>query len=137
MAVVKPVLRIFDYQKAVAHYREWLGFSIDWEHKFDEDAPVYMQVSLGDIVLHLSEHSGDGTPGTNVFIDNVTGLAAFHQQLLGKKYKYNRPGLCVPFYDTSALELVVIDPFHNQLIFVERNGNSAELANGVKSSERL
>ena len=84
MAVVKPVLRIFDFEKAIAHYIEWLGFTIDWQHQFEPDAPVYLQVSLGDIVLHLSEHSGDGTPGTNVFIDNVSDLAHFHQKLLGK-----------------------------------------------------
>lgn len=85
-----------------------------------------MQVSRGDIVLHLSEHSGDGTPGTNVFIDNFEGLGEYHRELLDKKYKYNRPGINVPFYDEKALEVVVIDPFHNQLILVERNGVSKD-----------
>lgn len=121
MATVKPVLRIFHYQKAVDHYIGWLGFSIDWEHKFEGDSPVYVQISKGDIVLHLSEHSGDGTPGTNVFIDDFKDLAAYHNQLLEKKYKYNRPGISTPFYDDNALEVIVIDPFHNQLILVERN----------------
>lgn len=121
MALVKPVLRIFDYQRAIEHYINWLGFTIDWEHRFEEDAPVYMQVSRGDIVLHLSEHSGDGTPGTNVFIDNFEGLREYHHELINKKYKYNRPGINVPFYDSGALEVVFIDPFRNQLILVERN----------------
>lgn len=121
MATVKPVLRIFDYQKAIDHYITWLGFGIDWEHRFDADAPVYLQVSFRDIVLHLSEHSGDGTPGSNVFVDNFEGLAAYHQALLSKKYRYNRPGIEVPFFDEQALSVTVIDPFHNQLILVERN----------------
>jgi catechol 2,3-dioxygenase-like lactoylglutathione lyase family enzyme len=121
MAITKPILRIFDYQKAIAHYVDWLGFRVDWEHRFDDDAPVYLQVSYGDITLHLSEHHGDGTPGTRVFIDNFTGLASYHAALLEKKYKYNRPGINVPFYDENALEVTVIDPFHNQLILVERN----------------
>lgn len=127
MAVVKPVLRIFDYGRAVEHYVNWLGFSIDWEHRFEEGMPVYMQVSRGDVVLHLSEHSGDGSPATNVFIDNFEGLKAYHQELLQKKYKYNRPGIRVPFYDSNALEVVVIDPFHNQLILVERNVRTEEI----------
>ena len=121
MSTVKPILRIFEYQKAVGHYIGWLGFSIDWEHRFEEGSPVYMQVSCRDIVLHLSEHSGDGTPGTKVFIDDFEGLATYHQELLDKKYKYNRPGISAPFYDENALEVVVIDPFHNQLVLVERN----------------
>jgi catechol 2,3-dioxygenase-like lactoylglutathione lyase family enzyme len=121
MATVKPVLRIFDYQKAVDHYVHWLGFTIDWEHRFHADAPVYLQVSRGDVVLHLSEHSGDGTPGTNVFIDDFSGLESFHTALLAKQYKYNRPGIETPFFDEKALCVTVIDPFHNQLILVERN----------------
>jgi hypothetical protein len=121
MATVKPVLRIFDYQRAVDHYVGWLGFTIDWTHCFDDNAPIYMQVSFRDIVLHLSEHSGDGTPGTNVFIDDFTDLKAYQQELLARQYKYNRPGINVPFYDENALEVTVIDPFHNKLILVERN----------------
>jgi catechol 2,3-dioxygenase-like lactoylglutathione lyase family enzyme len=126
MATVKPVLRIFDYQRAIDHYVGWLGFRVDWEHRFHEDAPVYLQVSFRDIVLHLSEHSGDGTPGTNVFIDDFEELKAYHQELIDKHYKYNKPGLEVPFYDENALEIKVIDPFHNQLILVQRNVKKKE-----------
>lgn len=28
-----PIFRIFDYNKAVELYVDWLGFKIDWEHK--------------------------------------------------------------------------------------------------------
>lgn len=128
MATVKPVLRIFDYQKALDFYIHWLGFTIDWEHRFEEGAPVYLQISRGDIVLHLSEHSGDGSPGTHVFIDNFPELEAYHQQLLQKEYKYNRPGLDVPFYDENALQVKVGDPFHNLLILVQRNVKNAQRA---------
>lgn len=121
MSTTKPILRIFDYERAIAHYIDWLGFSIDWQHQFEENTPIYLQVSMGDLVLHLSEHSGDGTPGTRVFIDDFKGIEEYHRQLLEKKYKYNRPSLEVPFYDEQALSFTAIDPFHNQLIFVERN----------------
>ena len=125
MATMKPVLRIFDYGKAIAFYVHWLGFTVDWEHRFEDGMPVYLQVSRGDIVLHLSEHSGDGTPGSHVFIDDFKDLATYHQQLLQKQYPYNRPGIEVPFYDENAWEVKVVDPFHNLLILVQRNVKNA------------
>ena len=119
MATVKPILRIFDYDKALEFYIDWLGFRIDWEHR-PAGSPAYLQVSLGDVVLHLSEHHGDSSPGARVFIDDYQQLTAFQRQLLMKHYKYNRPGLDAPFYDPTALEMSVIDPFGNRLTFVER-----------------
>jgi catechol 2,3-dioxygenase-like lactoylglutathione lyase family enzyme len=122
MAITKPVLRIFDYSKAMEFYRDWLGFAVEWEYK-EEDTPVYLEVSLRGIYLHLSEHHGDATPGSRVFIDCFENLALYHKELLDKKYKYNRPGITVPFYDEHALEMTANDPFGNRLTFVERNLN--------------
>jgi hypothetical protein len=78
-----------------------------------------MQVSLGDVVLHLSEHHGDCTPGARVFISGFEGLAAYHKTLIDKKYKYNRPGLKNPFWNPEALSTEAIDPFGNRLTFNE------------------
>ena len=111
---VIPIFRIFDYAKTIEFYVDWLGFQIDWEHRFDENAPIYMQVSKGDIVLHLSEHHGDCSPGGKVFIE-CKGLEAYHKELIEKQYKYNRPGLEKAFWE--ALCMTVIDPFKNQLLF--------------------
>jgi catechol 2,3-dioxygenase-like lactoylglutathione lyase family enzyme len=119
MPVVKPILRIFDYAKAEEFYMHWLGFRVDWVYE-QEGLPVYLQVSMGDIVLHLSEHHGDASPGARVFIDDYINLQAYHQQLIDKDYKYNRPGIYVPFWDEGALEMTVHDPFGNRLTFVER-----------------
>jgi catechol 2,3-dioxygenase-like lactoylglutathione lyase family enzyme len=134
MATVKPVLRIFDYQRAIEFYVHWLGFRIDWEHRFEEGMPVYMQVSYGDIILHLSEHSGDGSPGTHVFIDDFSDLEVFHRQLLQKPYKYNRPGIEAPFFDENALWVKVGDPFHNLLILVQRNVKKVKSPNENSST---
>lgn len=111
---VIPILRIFDYAKAVEFYVDWLGFTIDWEHRFDDNAPIYMQISLGSIVLHLSEHHGDCSPGANVFI-TCTGLKEFHEAIIRKEYKYNRPGLKKTFYGTWCV--TVNDPFYNRISF--------------------
>ncbi|GJN78769.1 hypothetical protein PLIIFM63780_002278 [Purpureocillium lilacinum] len=60
---VTPILRIFDIVKADEFYVGYLGFNIDWEHRFGDNAPLYRQVSRGGLALHLSEHHGDGSPG--------------------------------------------------------------------------
>lgn len=65
-----PIIRIFDEAKAREFYLEFLGMSVDWEHRFEEGFPLYMQVSRGDLVFHLSEHSGDCTPGSKTFVNN-------------------------------------------------------------------
>jgi len=38
-----PIFRIFDIEKAREFYVGFLGFTVDWEARFDETAPVYMQ----------------------------------------------------------------------------------------------
>ena len=114
-----PILRIFDYAKAIEFYVNWPGFHIDWAHQ-PAATPLYMQVSLGSITLHLSEHHGDSSPGARVFIEGFQELYNFHEKLTDKAYRYNRPGLEVPFYDPAALEMTVTDPFSNRLTFVER-----------------
>jgi hypothetical protein len=116
MTKVIPIFRIFDYDKAIEFYINWLGFKIDWEDKTD-NLPIYMQVSLGDIVLHLSEHHGDCTPGSRVFISGFDNLAAYHKKLTDANYKYNRPGLKNPFWNPEALSMEVIDPFGSRLTF--------------------
>ena len=66
-----PILRMFDLDKAKDFYVGFLGFQVDWEHRFEPATPVYMQVSRGDCRIHLSEHHGDGTPGTATFYRNL------------------------------------------------------------------
>lgn len=114
---VIPILRIFDEAKAHEFYIGWLGFFIDWTHRFDENAPIYMQISNNGIVLHLSEHHGDCTPGAKVFIE-CAGVRELHQELNDKKYKYNRPGLVEEPWD--SISVTVVDPFMNRLVFNER-----------------
>jgi catechol 2,3-dioxygenase-like lactoylglutathione lyase family enzyme len=62
-----PILRIFDVAKAREFYEGFLGVHVDWEHRFEADAPVYLQVSRDGCVLHLTEHHGDCCPGWSGF----------------------------------------------------------------------
>ena len=40
-----PILRIFDIAKAREFYLEYLGYTVDWEHRFAPELPLYMQIS--------------------------------------------------------------------------------------------
>jgi hypothetical protein len=75
-----------------------------------------MQVSLGDCVLHLSEHYGDGSPGASIRIA-VKDLDGYHATLLAKAFKYARPGIQTMPWGTR--EMTVRDPSSNRLSFEE------------------
>ena len=111
-----PILRIFDLAKAREFYVGWLSFKIDWEHQFEENLPQYIQVSRGNLLLHLSEHHGDSTPGSAVFVE-MKGVEEFHREIIAKNYKYNHPGLESTPWKSKCVN--VIDPFGNRISFNE------------------
>lgn len=111
-----PLLRIFDVAKAREFYVEYLGFRVDWEHRFEPTAPLYMQVSRDTCVLHLTEHHGDCSPAGTVFV-RVTGIDDFHRELGATGYRYMRPGVERAPWNAKLME--VIDPFGNRLRFNE------------------
>jgi catechol 2,3-dioxygenase-like lactoylglutathione lyase family enzyme len=115
MSIV-PILRIFDIAKADEFYQGFLGFKVDWDHRFDDNAPLYRQVSRGDLILHLSEHHGDGSPGARLRV-MMRGVAEFHREISAKPYRYMRPGLEETPWGT--LETGAIDPFGNLIRFCE------------------
>ena len=116
LGAVTPILRIFDIAKAREFYVGFLGFEVQWEHRFDDNAPLYMAVGRDGCVLHLSEHHGDGSPGIAVRIQ-VEDIAALHRELTAKKYRFARPGLEETPWKTR--EVSVADPFGDQLHFYE------------------
>ncbi|RYP13143.1 hypothetical protein DL767_010902 [Monosporascus sp. MG133] len=114
---VIPILRVFDIAKADEFYLGYLGFKVDWDHRFDDNAPLYRQVSRGGLVLHLSEHHGDGSPGVHVRVA-MKGLVAYYGELQAKTYRYMRPGIeegSAP----GAKEMAVVDPFGNRITFCQ------------------
>ena len=116
-----PILRIFDEESAKSFYLDFMGFNLDFEHRFEADMPLYMGVSLDGLVLHLSGHFGDTTPGTRVYISVSDGLDDFARKLAEKRYKFARPG-CPEDTPWGSRELTVHDPFGNRLTFAERVG---------------
>jgi hypothetical protein len=111
-----PILRIFDVEKAREFYLGYLGFHVDFEHRFNNDAPLFMGISRGGVSIYLSEHYGDGTPGTHV-VARISGIDALHRELLAKNYKYFKPSIQRREWGTR--EMVVYDPFNNHIVFSE------------------
>ena len=67
MSVI-PVLRMFDVEATKDFYCNFVGMNVDWQHQHEENFPLYLQVSLGDNVIHVSEHYGDCAPGARIRI---------------------------------------------------------------------
>ena len=57
-----PVLRVINVGRAVAWY-ERLGFSQEWEHRFEPSFPAFVSIVRdGSVRVFLSEHDGDAKP---------------------------------------------------------------------------
>lgn len=110
-----PILRIFDLDKAREFYVDYLGFTWDWEHRFDPESPRYIQVSRDGVRLHLSEHHGDGTPGSALLV-TIADARAIHEELRNRDYPMLNPGI---ESDPWGLTVSVLDPFQNRITFHE------------------
>jgi len=111
-----PVLRILDAAKAREFYVDFLGFTVGWEHRFDGDAPLYMEVALDGCTIHLTEHHGDCIPGAAVRV-RTRDVDGYSQRLRDKNYRHARPGVEAKPWGTR--EMAITDPFGNTLIFVD------------------
>jgi len=117
MSKIIPLFRIFDYNKAVAFYIDWLGFEIIDKHSYGDNFPLYIQIRKGEIEIHLTEHHGDCSPGAKIMIENVDNLMDYHQALSKKDYKYNKPGIEQDPWNKDMQYIEVIDPFGNVIVF--------------------
>ncbi|GIZ13437.1 glyoxalase superfamily protein [Pseudomonas sp. NCCP-436] len=115
LAAAIPVLRSFDEGCARAFYIDYLGFVEDWAHRFEPALPLYLQVSRGDCVLHLSEHHGDCCPGAalRIFCADLDALLA---ELTGRDYGFARPAIVSQPW---GRDLTLTDPSGNRLIFTD------------------
>jgi len=111
-----PILRSFDETKAKEFYVDFLGFNIDWEHRFEDNFPLYMQLSKDGCIIHLSEHHGDSSPGASLRI-TTKNLDSYNRELIDKQYKNAKPGIQDMPWGTR--DMAISDPFGNKLIFNE------------------
>lgn len=110
-----PILRSFDEAKAREFYLDFLGFSVEFEHRFEADLPLYLGISRDGLQLHLSEHHGDASPGSTVFVP-MQNIELLRDELQGKRYGYGRPDIVQQGW---GKELQVYDPFGNRIRFCQ------------------
>lgn len=110
-----PILRMFDETKAREFYVDFLGFSIEFEHRFEADLPLYLGLNRGGLQIHLSEHHGDASPGATIFVP-MQNIEMLRDELLAKRYGYGRPDIVQQ--DWGQL-LEVYDPFGNRIRFCQ------------------
>jgi hypothetical protein len=112
-----PVLRILDEHRAREFYLDYLGFTTEWEHRFEPGMPLYTRLRRDRLVVDLSEHHGDGTPGSVIWVP-VPDVHALHRELSTKNYPYLRPA--VDEDAPGGATLTVTDPFSNVIRFCRR-----------------
>ncbi|MHC6225864.1 glyoxalase superfamily protein [Pseudomonas sp. X10] len=110
-----PILRMFDETKAREFYLDFLGFSVEFEHRFEADLPLYLGLSRDGLQLHLSEHHGDASPGSTIFVP-MQNIELLRDELLAKRYGYGRPDIVQQGWG-QVLE--VYDPFGNRIRFCQ------------------
>lgn len=112
---VIPILRMYDVEATTRFYVEYLACSLDWQAG-EGDQPVYLQVSRGELRLHLSSHHDDGTPGSAVLV-MTSDLDALHSELHKRGYPFLNPG--IEPGPAEGREMQLIDPASNRIRFYE------------------
>ncbi len=99
---VIPILRVADADAAVNWY-ERLGFTKQWEHRFEPGCPAFVSIARYRARLFLSEHRGDARPNTLVhrFVSDINAVVA----------EFGRPVGDSPY----GCELELRDPDGNRL----------------------
>jgi catechol 2,3-dioxygenase-like lactoylglutathione lyase family enzyme len=110
------IVRVLNADLARSFYVDVLGFTVDFEHRYEPGMPTFLGVSRDETMLGLSEHHGDGTPGAVVWVP-TRNLLGYQSQVTRAAAGTVRPGI-----DPEAPggpTMSVTDPFGNELRFCE------------------
>ena len=110
---VFPQLRMTDRKRTRTFYVDGLGFTVDWEHQFKPNFPVFAQLTRDGLSLFLSEHSGDCQVGGAAYfvVDDVDAL---FREITGRSISPEEPPSEM---DGLPREMTVVDPDGNKLRF--------------------
>jgi len=114
-SVVIPALRITDYDQAKSFYIDGLGFTIEFEHRFEPHFPVFMGLKQDELQLYLSEHEGDCQPGALVYM-YVADVDSFYNRLTSAGFTPPKP----EDQPWGQREMKAKDPFGNTVCVCHR-----------------
>ncbi len=110
---VVPQLRMTDWKRSRAFYVGGLGFTADWEHRFEPGFPVFAQVTRDGMSLFLTEHVGDCQVGGAAYFV-VNDVDAFHREISVRGVK---PADGPAYTEWQTREMTLVDPDGNRLRF--------------------
>jgi uncharacterized glyoxalase superfamily protein PhnB len=110
---VFPQLRMTNWKRTHAFYVDGLGFTVDWEHRFEPGFPVFAQLTRDGLSLFLSEHAGDCQVGGAAYfvVDDVDAL---FREIQARGINPAEPPEDAPW---GRREMSLIDPDGNRLRF--------------------
>lgn len=111
---VVPLLRMIDWTSTRRFYVEFLRSTVDWVDHAGDHTPRYVAVTLpSGARLHLSEHNGDGTPGSALLVP-VEDLDRQLVELTASEWG------APPAIEESRVgrSITVHDPTGNRIVFV-------------------
>ena len=105
-----------DWKRTQQFYVQGLGFTIDWEHRFEPGLPVFAQLTRDGLSLFVTEHSGDCEVGGAAYfvVDDVDAL---YREISRNGIKVLEPPTDAPW---GAREMTIKDPDGNTLRFSSR-----------------
>ena len=116
MQRVFPQLRMTNWNRSRTFYVDGLGFSVDWEHRFEPGLPVFAQLTRDGLSLFLTEHTGDCQVGGAAYfiVDDVDSMYA---EISKRGVRAAEPPIDTEW---NAREMTVVDPDGNRLRFSTR-----------------
>ena len=111
---VVPALRMKNHEHSKAFYVHGLGFTVEWEHRFEPHFPVFMSIVREGMRLYLSEHTGDCQVGGLVHF-LIPDVDAWHLEFTRRNVVVSE----APNNDLGFRNMTVTDPDGNQLRFME------------------
>lgn len=118
MAKTIPQLRVFDYDRAVAFYIGWLGFTLEKEFR-PEEGRFSLEISKDEVSLELIQHPDDGSRGASVLVRDFKGMVAY-RDTFPLDAAFPRPPLRQVPREPNTLSMTIVDPFRNRIEFRER-----------------
>jgi uncharacterized glyoxalase superfamily protein PhnB len=113
---VIPQLRITNRERSLEFYAAGLGFSVDWEHRFEPGFPVFMQLTRAGQTIFLTEHTGDCEVGGAVYFI-VPDVDACCAEFKARGVVATEPPQDTPW---GTREMLLTDPDSNRLRFAAR-----------------
>ena len=116
LSKARPVLRIGSFREALAHYRDWLGFDLDWDWYEAPGEPVIAAFSRDDVEFMVNEYPD--TPGPTTLHINVANFEALVDELNSRGARPVTARLAPPF---EFHDLPITDPWGNIIVFEGQN----------------